>query len=332
MLSSKLLAILEEAYDKDIASSLSLFVGQGLKSEGDIKLHVGHSCKNPLVKTNEHTLYDLASLTKIIGTTPSIAQAIIEKRLSLNLKPFLSWPDTTIKQLLAHTSGLVAHKKFYEDKKISKNYIYEQLFLENPISTNTRVYCDLGFMALGYLLEKMYHSSLNEIFTRLFFMQHWRFKSFISSKSATLHPTIAPTDKLISGQVNDLNCYYMGGLAGHAGLFGDLDNVSRVARFFLKSYKDPKAPLEKLLKYFMINYLSFDKPTPSGSGSAFSHQAFGHFGFTGTSLWIDPQACANEGAIIVLLTNRVYKSQKSEGIFWLRKKINDCVIKHFIVR
>lgn len=337
---TKLTKILQEAYDKEIASSLSLYMGcTDLNNDNDLSLHLGYTSKQQLIQTNDCTLYDLASLTKIIGTTTAIAQAMIEKRFSLKTSPFVEWPNVCIENLLAHTAGFVAHRKFYDDAEIngmsfleSKKYIYEKLFKEIVLSNNNRLYCDLGFMLLGYLLENIYKSPLEEIFNRIFLEHSWHFKFFASKKNSMYYPSVAPTGmcdkrkKLIQAQVHDLNCYYMGGLAGHAGLFGDILQVAKIARFFLSCYQNPHTPLQKVLNYFIINRLGFDHRTSNGSTKAFSRLAFGHFGFTGTSLWVDPSLCSKKGAFVILLSNRVFKSDKQDGIFWLRNKIHNCVV------
>lgn len=340
---SQLANILQEAFDKEIASSFSLFVGQtDKKNSDDLCLHLGCTSKNPLVQTNDYTLYDLASITKILGTTMAIAQAMIEKRFSLQTTPFIEWPNITIKNLLAHNAGFVAHRKFYDEPEIAslsfseaKKYIYQKLFTESTSLTPTRIYCDLGFMLLGYLLESIYKSNLEEVFNRLFLEQGWVFKSFSSKKNSMYYPSVAPVGKCdvrkknVQAQVHDLNCYYMGGLAGHAGLFGDILHVAQATRYFLSSYQSPQKPLQKVLRYFITNRLGFDHRTSNGSTKAFSRLAFGHFGFTGTSLWVDPNLCNKNGAFVVLLTNRVIKNNNQDGIFWLRNKIHTYVANNF---
>ena len=117
----------------------------------------------------------------------------------------------------------------------------------------------------------------------------------------------------------------MGGLAGHAGLFGDLMSVKNIGRYFLSAFKAQKNPTEMVIADFARRGIAFDKPQPKGTTRHLSKEAFGHFGYTGTSLWIDPTACQSQGLVIALLTNRVNYSEKPEGIFWLRLAINQAI-------
>jgi CubicO group peptidase (beta-lactamase class C family) len=193
-------------------------------------------------------------------------------------------------------------------------------------------------MALGFFLERYYKKPLFDIFVDSWAAYNIKhdFKYFPSKPPSYLEnqKNIATTgfcyrrQKLICGQVHDRNCYFMGGLAGHAGLFSTLDTVKSMGQFFLKAIKDPQSELDYYLSSYAKAGLGFDKPSIRGTNRHLSLTAFGHFGFTGTSVWIDPQACQKEGIIIALLTNRVNCSEKPEGIFDLRLKINQAIYKN----
>lgn len=338
-LKSTLQRITEEALQRQIASSISLLVGfSDHDSPQDIIIHQGYTA--PQVATGDETIYDLASLTKILGTTLAIAKAINDGTTSLDEIPFSSWPHGSIRSLLAHTAGLPAHKRFYEDLSLSKHdfhhnrtLITQDLLLQPTHQTTERLYSDLGFMALGFLLEERYKKPLWNIFgdTWKAFGITPAFSWFPSSLPKSENTLVAPTfcrarNAYLRGQVHDANCWYLGGLAGHAGLFGTLQSVRVFGQALLLWHHNPRHHLHNLIADFMHNGLGFDKPAADGSNYCLSPQAFGHFGYTGVSLWIDP-ALGPNGTMIALLTNRIHESKQPEGIFWLRKTINEAVVE-----
>lgn len=338
-LSRSIAEILRHAYDARIASSLSFFLKLGyIDSNPQIILHHGITAKSPQIITNDATIYDLASLTKILGTTLSIAR--LSHELNLKHQPF--WPGVSLQDMLAHRAGLKAHIKFYEELNFScknftqnKQQVFAKLFSLTPSSDRSRVYSDLDFMALGFFLELYYKKPLFEIF-----LDSWKalniehdFQYFASKPSHYVidAKNVAATgycprrQKIIRAQVHDRNCYFMGGMAGHAGLFSTMDSIKRMGQFFLKAVKNPTSPTDLVISSLAHSGWGFDKPDAQGTNRYLSENAFGHFGFTGTSLWIDPRAYENQGIIIALLTNRVNCSERPEGIFHLRLKINRAI-------
>ena len=160
--------VLNQAIDAQLASSISLWVSTGSES---LTFHKGLVAKN--IKTDDNTLYDLASLTKILGTAPAIARAIALGKITLEEKPFRGWPEISVEHLLAHTSGLLAHVKFYESAGISdkdffanQKIIFHELFKQQPVAKagQKRLYSDLNFLALGFLLEERLKKPLHQIF------------------------------------------------------------------------------------------------------------------------------------------------------------------------
>lgn len=341
-LTTRLRLILDQAIAQSIASSISLSIDFGIGDGAhNIVLHAGQTHAHP-----ERTIYDLASLTKIIGTTVAIAQAIADKNMSLDECPFPVWPHASVAALLAHKAGLPAHRHLYEEFALSGNdfsrnreAIFERLFA-TPAgqTTHQRVYSDLGFIALGWLLEQRLKKSLWEIFTDAWTRLNIKHDFYwMPSKPITFtseNPAIVPTGycqarmHLVAAQVHDPNCYFMGGLAGHAGLFGSLSAVAELGRFFLRAYKNPQNASEQIIAQFARRGFGFDQPTIKGTTRYFSPFAFGHFGYTGTSLWIDPAWARGPGLTVSLLTNRVHRNEKPEGIFWLRLAINQAIARH----
>lgn len=325
-------AIIEQALAHQVASSISLWVG--FEKESLFTIHAGYSQKG--FATDHNTIYDLASLTKILGTALAVAKACTDGAISLYETPFAAWPQVRVKDLLAHTSSLPAHRHFYleqgvkrgrwsQNRSIMFNALYETSIA--GVVPSAHHYSDLNFLALGALLEERLHKPLIAIMRNAWQKAEMaKSLSYFASDTHGDDDFVVPTGhcKLrgqhLRAQVHDLNCFFLGGLSGHAGLFGTLPSVALVGQFFLSCYKSPRNAYQSMVRHFIKNSLAFHRPTPEGSIRFLSPSSFGHFGYTGTSLWIDPHA--QGGLIYILLTNRVEKSEKPEPIFGLREKIH----------
>lgn len=262
---------LRQAISKGLTEKLACLVIQG---KNKFEFHAGTS--------DPKTEYDLASLTKIFCTTLVTAQAVSEGLLKLEEQPWPNWPGVSIEHILTHRAGLTP---WAEVSSI------EEVLAIKPISRPGKktVYSDMGFIALGALLEQR----LGEPLDKLFEMPHMHFKGPES--------------------VDDARCRALGGVAGHAGLFGTLEGVAEESLFFLMCLKDPQTKLEKTIKYF-AEYpgprgLGFDKPSKNGStGGVLSKKAVGHLGYVGTSVWIDP----TQDAVYILLMRRLENVSKED--------------------
>ena len=307
-------------------------------------------------KVNEKTFFDLASLTKPLVTTLSAA-VLIEKGV-LYLEDKLSdccrWEvdgvkrDIKVVHLLSHSSGLPAHRPYYEklyrslkgDKKEKlKKWILNESLSFAP-GTGT-LYSDLGFILLGFLIEEKSGENLDAFWEKkitaplklqkeIFFPRKGSFdrRQCISTEKCIW------TGQMLSGEVHDDNCRAMGGVAGHAGLFGTAAAVLSLCEHLLKQFKGKEEHpsysselLRSLLKRVYKEGWScgFDTVTKgkSSSGNFFSEGSRGHLGFTGTSFWIDFE----REAAVVLLTNRVHMGSSLEGIQKLRPQIHDAIMK-----
>jgi CubicO group peptidase (beta-lactamase class C family) len=184
------------------------------------------------------------------------------------------------------------------------------------------VYSDLGFIALGRLLEERLGDRLDVLCADQFNRYYGDTDLAFNAKRAHTAPTT------VSGAVDDMNCRAMGGVAGHAGLFGTLNSVERACEFFLRALQGNNLGVSAILRgfarYNSERPLGFDRPTPSGStGGWLSEQSVGHLGSTGTSLWIDPAI----GAIYVLLTNRMhFEDRDASGIKALRIQFHETAV------
>jgi serine-type D-Ala-D-Ala carboxypeptidase len=299
------------------------------------------------------TIFDLASVTKVAAT--AAAAMILYERGVLDLESpvvailpeFVSLaPDSqqaaranvTVRLLLAHSSGLPAYVKLFEIAHTRDELI--RAALATPLVADPGSgadYSDIGFIILGEALAKLAGAPLDvfaetEIFAPLG-MSRTCFNPPADWKSA-----IPPTEddhtfrrRVLQGEVNDENASVMGGVAGHAGLFAPAIDVTRFAECMLRGGTPilDSATVELFTRRETTpsgtcRALGWDTPSPpSSSGSHFSPRSFGHLGFTGTSLWIDPDRRLS----ITLLTNRTWPDRSSRAIKQIRPPVHDAVVE-----
>ncbi|MCP4503354.1 MAG: serine hydrolase [Deltaproteobacteria bacterium] len=292
-------------------------------------------------EVDEKSIYDLASLTKILSTAPLVALAIHRGLLSLDEELVPRWPGVTVEYILRHRGGLPAWMPFYESinqggkagtqdgRRILLSQI-TQSAPEHPLDQQT-LYSDLGFIKLAAVVEERLGAPLKKLFRDLaddlYDGAKLHFLPLKEGLPSNLH-NIAPTEhcpwrkRMVHGQVHDDNAFAMGGVAGHAGLFGSVADTLKAGQALLEVQNGTsKWEAAEVLQSFMevpadddVRPLGFDRATPGGStGDVFSANAVGHLGFTGTSLWLD------DNAVYVLLTNRVCPSRSREGVKELRQ-------------
>lgn len=326
--------------------------------KGEIVLQdaIGFAVVEPeRIKAKIDTIYDLASMTKVLITGLLCAKLIESGEIILSdkISKYFSEFDSddkheiTIQNLLTHTSGFVAWMPFYSDfNYLNGDFenmikVIAQKELLNPPNTKV-IYSDLNFILLGFLIEKivddfqtpLYAISHKEIFSpleleRTFFSPHRRFLKEIAAsekgnefeKKTCLElgyeidfpyfPFTPFRDYQIWGEVHDGNCFFMNGVSGHAGLFSTAEEVFKIAQQFLPNQSKLLKP--ETCKLFQTNFtpnlnearsIAFQlaETKDSSAGSALSKNSFGHLGFTGTSLWIEPET----ERIFILLTNRTH--------------------------
>ncbi len=305
----------------------------------------------PMVEAE--TIFDLASVTKVVATT-AVAMLLYERgKLPLDIPVGHFLPDfvaraprhqqatreaVTLRMLLAHSSGLPAYEKLFEFASSREELVRSALTTRLLAAPGTRAeYSDVGFILLGEVLARQADLALDlfarqEIFT-LLGMTHTRFNPPTEWKSL-----IPPTEddrnfrkRIIQGEVNDENASVMGGVAGHAGVFASAIDVARFAECMLRR----GAPIFKAetVELFTrraespagsLRALGWDTPSPeSSSGAHFSAASFGHLGFTGTSLWADPTRHLS----VTLLTNRTWSNRASQGIRRVRPLVHDAIVE-----
>jgi serine-type D-Ala-D-Ala carboxypeptidase len=313
------------------------------------------------------TVYDLASLTKPLATATSLLLLIQQTKVALGdpvqevLAELEGSPigQATVRELLAHRSGLPGWRPYYERLADGGQPVTQQvlrLIRDEPLiyrRGERSVYSDLGFMLLGLLVERLSGMALDlwceASISRPLLAAPLMFcptagKAQLGVRCPAIDVSlIAPSEqdewrnRLLCGEVHDENAAAMGGVAGHAGLFGTAESVLAVSGAWLRSYHGRESILDgDLVRQFTTRQesadrsswaLGWDTPSaPSSSGSSFSERSFGHLGYTGTSLWIDP-LCELE---VVLLSNRVHPTRKNEKIKAFRPYIHDLVYREFV--
>ncbi len=309
------------------------------------------------------TVYDLASLTKVIATTSLVMRAVDDGRLAtddLVSRWIPEWrgedrANVTIADLLAHQSGLTAYMPFFRD--CTGRIEFQHAICELPLEYAPRsrsIYSDLGFMLLGFILEDAQPSGRGFAGARgavdparKLEAQFRRLATFISPEALTFNPPrgwrghTAPTEedawrgRLLVGEVHDENAWALGGAAGHAGLFGTVKAVGAFARAVLGTIAgDPILARPDTMRRFVertgvpgsSRALGWDTMLPTSScGTLISTTAIGHTGFTGTSLWIDWE----RDLYIALLTNRVHPTRENNGLTPIRRRVHDAVVEAF---
>jgi CubicO group peptidase (beta-lactamase class C family) len=282
------------------------------------------------------TVYDLASLTKVLATTALMAGEVARERMRLNdrVRHWIpAWTGeerqaVTLRDLLEHASGLPAHRHYYKTRRGGSSF--EIAICEEPLDYAPRtqsIYSDPGFMLLGFAIERAAGSTLQRQFTE------WRDRELTHDAEIQFGvqtdwlPRTAPTEhsefgEERRGEVHDENAQGLGGVAAHAGLFGTAPSVGACARWWMRS-----PHLAEFSKKSTVpgssRALGWDTMLPTSScGTHMSPEAIGHTGFTGTSLWIDPR----NDLYVVLLTNRVHPTREGEGIQEIRRAVHDAVV------
>lgn len=313
------------------------------------------------------TIFDIASLTKPIATTTLAMQLVAEDRIRLNDEvkqhlPHCSFKmPITIRHLLSHSSGLPAWQPYYqiiptdsigtsEGKfQIIDAICREQITFEPG---NQSTYSDIGFILLGEIIETATGKKLNELFfekiAKPLDLKNTFFIPLNQGTNALTHQRtlFAPTEdcpwrkKIIQGEVHDQNCYAMGGVAGHAGLFSTATDINKFILDIVACYRGSGTlvPQEIIKRFLPFHYnlticnstwlLGWDRPSykSSQAGVYFSNESIGHLGYTGCSMWID----LKEDFWVILLTNRIHPTTTNEKIKSFRPMLHNLIYEELI--
>jgi serine-type D-Ala-D-Ala carboxypeptidase len=297
------------------------------------------------------TIFDLASVSKVVATT-AMAMILYERGLlDLDMPAIGAVPefarkdsrktDITFRMLLAHSSGVPAYEKLFLKAKSRDDLLAAVFGVTLTADPGTRVeYSDIGFIILGVGLERIADQSLDQFCKREIFGRLGMARTLFNPPSGW-RASVAPTaddrsfrKRVIQGEVQDENASVLGGIAGHAGVFSTAEDVAIFAHAML-SGGGPIARPETVALFTRrqssppgtSRALGWDTPsTPSQSGKYFSPRSFGHLGYTGTSLWIDPE----HELSVALITNRTWpdcSNRSNQGIKQVRPRFHDALVE-----
>lgn len=298
---------------------------------------------------NTQTLYDIASLTKVVAATSAVVRLFEEGRVKLEDSVAKFIPEfrnrgkenITVRHLLLHTSGLPAFKKFNPLTTTAKDVldsVYNSELLYSP--GDSTVYSDFGFIVLGKIVEKITGMTLDRYVAQTFFHPLGMLRTMFNPPES-LWFNVAPTEidtirgrGFLRGIVHDETAALLGGVAGHAGLFSTASDLAVFTQMMLNAGYYGGRNYLKPESYRLVSArqdpnstrtIGWDTKAPTGyssAGTLFSSKAFGHTGFTGTSIWVDP----DRNLFVIFLTNRVHPTRDNSKIFSVRPAVHDAVI------
>lgn len=350
-----------EFLDSAVASGAAPGAVLGVSIAGKRFIHAtGRLEPGTSTKTEPTSVYDLASLTKVVGLATAAMLAVEEGRIELDAPvqrylPAFTGPAkerVTVRMLLAHAAGLPAWRPLFREitTRSEAFTLAESTLLDSNPGTST-VYSDLGAIVLTHLIESVYHERLDSLLARKVF-EPLGMTSVRFNPPADARELIAPTEfdplrgRVLRGEVHDENAGVMEGVSGHAGLFGNVPDLLTFAEWMLGRTRGPAhrgtagsiEPPDRLavrpsvyrdftrrqdLVAGSSRALGWDTPSPgSSAGRLLSPRSFGHVGFTGTSLWIDP----DREVVIVLLSNRVNPTRDNPRWAPVRAGVADLVM------
>ncbi len=300
---------------------------------------------------DENTIYDLASVTKVIATTSAVMRLVDEGKLNLSdpiVKHFPRFGQNgkeriTLYNLMVHNSGLPAWRRFYDFCKDAW-CVVDSVFATGLVykTGDSTIYSDLGLITIGKLIEKLSGVGLDKYADSVFF-KPLGMRTTMYNPPAMLLPRTAPTEiddywqktgVAVRGRVHDENAAVLGGVSGHAGLFSTTSDLAIMMQMLLNggTYGGKRYIKEETVKQFTTRQsqktsrgIGWDTKSSdrSFSGTLTSMKTFLHTGFTGTSVVADPE----KGIIVVFLTNRVHPIRSNTRIFDVRPKVHDAVMK-----
>jgi CubicO group peptidase (beta-lactamase class C family) len=354
---SSAFSILDDAVADRVSPGASIAVTQGgrlvaLRAFG----RSTYELESPLITTD--TMFDLASVSKVVATT-TVAMILYERGLLdldapvVGIVPEFAGAEfagaaagdadarrraITLRMLLAHSSGLPAYEKLFWKARTREQLLRAAFTTPLVAAPGTRAeYSDIGFMVLCEALERVAAETLDRFCQREVFgplgMAHTTYNPPPEARAA-----IPPTQddrtfrkRIIQGEVQDENASVLGGVAGQAGVFSTAEDIARFAHALLGGGTPILRP--ETVRLFTrretapagtSRALGWDRPSPpSQSGKYFSTLAYGHLGYTGTSLWIDPVRELS----VVLLTNRTWPDSSNWAIKQVRPKFHDAVVE-----
>lgn len=343
---ARLDTLIGNAIDSTAFPGAALAIGRGgVIAKMEAYGHFTYDEARPVTTTS---LFDLASLTKVIATTTAVMLLFDEGKLELDAPVADYLPRfrqsgkerVTIRQLLVHTGGLIPFRRYYEMGATAREALIDSVLaepLEYEPGTEMR-YSSIGMIALMFVVERITGQPFDEyVEERIFEPLGMRDTGFMPS--GTPNRDAVPTERdrvfrgrLVQGEVHDETAWIMGGVAGHAGLFSTAEDLARFAHMLVDDGRANGAPFisPETLRLFTTvqepelssRALGWDTKSPEGyssAGARFGPASFGHTGFTGTSFWVDPDT----DLFVILLTNRVFPSRNNGKIREIRPRVAD---------
>src|SRR5437899_1549251 len=298
------------------------------------------------------TMYDIASLTNVVETTTLVAKLAegdfavpldLDAKIERYLPEWASGPNTewrhrvTVRHLLTHTSGLPPFKEYWRTSK-DKQDTLTKIFAE-PLEYEPgtkEVYSDLGIILMAEIIERLTGRTLDDL-AGTYIFSPLGMNNTMYRPPKKLWPQIAPTEidnnlrhRLVQGEVHDENAFAIGGVSGHAGVFSTAPDLAAFCQMLLNGgvYAHQRILRRATVTLFTTpqrlsggtRTLGWAVPTPGGlAGHYFSEHSFGHTGFTGTSIWVDP----DQQLFVVFLTNRVHPTRENQKIQQVRRDVHD---------
>jgi CubicO group peptidase (beta-lactamase class C family) len=315
-----------------------------------VEVAVGRLTWGEPAAVDRHSLWDLASLTKVMGTAVGIMRLVDAGKLDVNQPVQRYLPEwtgpgkeaVTVRHLLTHSSGLPSFKAY--DRITTNRDSIDKLMFATPLDSapgRAMIYSDIGGYLLGRIIGRVSGMPFDEYVRKTY--RDLGMNETMFNPPRELWSRVAPTEidtlrgGLVRGKVHDERAYYLGGVSGHAGLFSSAEDMSRAARMLLNGGQRlvSTRTLTEFTGFadsaFSNRGLGWQKPSSAGmrfstagpwaSSRAISSAAYGHTGFTGTSIIIDP---AND-VYIVLLSNRVNPTRNNPRIGGVRTRLTDAV-------
>lgn len=311
---------------------------------------------------NDNIIFDIASLTKVVATTTAVMLLLRDKQLTLHdpVKKYIPefiHEQITFTHLLTHSAGFTDWTPFYQEiqqeadrrggdfvgSPEAKQFLLEKICHADLIYDPGQYskYSDLGFILLGYAIEKMTGTTLDRYCEEMIFRPFGMSTTFFRKSGEPLREgNYVATERcewrrrVICGQVHDENAYAMGGVAGHAGLFSTLEDIHRFMTMLWRCYNgDGDMIPESIVREFFSRQnlvegstraLGWDTPSQNtcSGGTLLSEKSVGHTGFTGTSVWFDLE----RKLLMLLFSNRIHPSRLNQTFLNMRPKIHDTVV------
>jgi len=310
--------------------------------------HFTYDKTSDAILTN--SIFDLASVSKVVGTTSAAMILIDRGNLNLSDKVITHLPEfnnhgkdqITIRNLLVHNSGLSAFKKYYDKFSTAEEVIHDIMNLKLEYEPGSKyVYSDLGMITLQKVIEKISKKSLNEFLEENLF-HPLDMNLTMYNPSNEIKKDCVPTElddfwrmRLLQGEVHDERAFMLNGVAGHAGLFSTAEDLAKFVMMLMNGgkYINEQIIAPKIIEEWTMKQsdqsdraIGWDTKSVDGyssAGTKFSSNSFGHTGYTGTSIWVDKE----NKLFVILLSNRVHPTRANKKITKFRPKIHNAIFE-----